>query len=113
NAVRTTLENMEKNHIDLQKCQAMCGDVIQDQKIRSVVTENGKYDIILANIVADVLMAMSGFFREWLAENGKLILSGIINERADEVESHFVGAGFITQRKLQRDGWTMLLVEAK
>ncbi|MBQ1250608.1 MAG: 50S ribosomal protein L11 methyltransferase [Clostridia bacterium] len=113
NAVRTTLENMEKNSIDLAKCQAMCGDVIQDQKIRAIVTDNGKYDIILANIVADVLMAMSGFFKEWLAENGKLILSGIINERAEEVEGHFVKAGFTTERKLQRDGWTMLLVSAK
>ena len=104
---------MEKNSIDLAKCQAMCGDVIQDQKIRGIVTDNGKYDIILANIVADVLMAMSGFFKEWLAENGKLILSGIINERAEEVEGHFVKAGFTTERKLQRDGWTMLLVSAK
>ena len=40
---------------------------------------------------------------------GELILSGIIDERADEVENHFKKAGFSIERRVERDGWTMLL----
>ncbi|MBQ2690623.1 MAG: 50S ribosomal protein L11 methyltransferase [Clostridia bacterium] len=112
-AVRTTLENMEINGISLEKCEAVCGDVIKDKKLRAHVTEGGKYDIILANIVADVLKAMREFFSEWLAEGGKLILSGIIDERSDEVENYFIEGGFVTERRVERDGWTMLEVFKK
>ena len=109
NAVRTTLENMEKNGIAPGLCRTACGDVIQDAAVRERVTEHGPYGIILANIVADVLMAMSPLFGSWLAPGGRLILSGIIDERADEVEDHFKKAGFSIERRVERDGWTMLL----
>lgn len=113
NAVRTTSENMEKNGIPMEKCSSICGDVLQNPYIRQEVSKRGKYDIILANIVADVLMGMSAYFAQWLAKGGELILSGIINERADEVSSHFVSAGFEIERRLERDGWTMLLARVK
>ncbi|MEA4920281.1 MAG: 50S ribosomal protein L11 methyltransferase [Clostridiaceae bacterium] len=113
NAIKTTSENMDKNGIPAEKCASVCGDVLQNPYIRQKVAERGKYDIILSNIVADVLMGMSEYFAEWLEKDGKLILSGIINERADEVSSHFVSVGFMVERRLEREGWTMLLVSIK
>jgi len=56
---------------------------------------------------------MREFFSEWLAEGGKLILSGIIDERSDEVENYFIEGGFVTERRVERDGWTMLEVFKK
>ena len=53
---------------------------------------------------------MAPYFKEWLKKEGKLILSGIINERAEEVRLHFENMGFKVIESLSRDGWTMLLV---
>ena len=64
---------------------------------------------IVRLLLPQVLMAMSPLFGSWLAPDGRLILSGIIDERADEVENHFKKAGFSIERRVERDGWTMLL----
>ena len=110
NAVKTAGDNAVINGIDKGRCAFLCGDVIKGQSIRQSVLKYGPYDIILANIVADVLKAMAPYFKEWLKKEGKLILSGIINERAEEVRLHFENMGFKVIESLSRDGWTMLLV---
>lgn len=112
-AITTTKKNLEVNGIPLEKCALYRGDVIRDKKLAAEITEKGSYDIILANIVADVLMAMSEFFKSRLAENGRLILSGIINERAEEVKAHFLSAGYTVDAQMERDGWTMLSVSLR
>lgn len=110
-AMTTTKKNLEVNGISLEKCSLFRGDVIKDKRLAGEITAKGPYDIILANIVADVLMAMSEFFKSQLAKGGRLILSGIINERAEEVKAHFLAAGYTVDSRLERDGWTMLAVK--
>ena len=61
--------------------------------------------MITANIVADVLIAMKEHFRRYLREGGILIVSGIIEERMDEVISALVSAGFSTPEPQVREGW--------
>lgn len=112
-AMTTTKKNLEVNNIPLEKCTLFRGDVIKDKKLAADITGKGGYDIILANIVADVLMAMSEFFKSQLAKDGRLILSGIIDERAEEVKEHFLSAGYNLDARLERDGWTMLAVSLK
>ena len=110
---RGLVGDLVDNGIQADRCIPVCGDVIQDEAVRRIVEENGRYDVILANIVADVLKAMCGFFCSWLKEDGKAVLSGIINERADEVAGFYEANGFNVTRREQRDGWTMLVVEIK
>ena len=112
-AVKTAVQNLVDNGIQADRCIPVCGDVIQDEAVRRIVEENGRYDVILANIVADVLKAMCGFFCSWLKEDGKAVLSGIINERADEVAGFYEANGFNVTRREQSDGWTMLVDENK
>ena len=64
--------------------------------------------MILANIVADVLIAMAAYLPGWLAEDGHLILSGIIDTRAEEVRRAFRQAGMVIVNEIARDGWVML-----
>ena len=52
------------------------------------------FDLITANIVADVLIAMSELFKMFLKQNGTLIVSGIIEGRKDEVIDAITNAGF-------------------
>ena len=61
--------------------------------------------IIAANIVADVLIAMKDSFRRYLRDGGILIVSGIIEERMDEVIDALISAGFKAPEPEVREGW--------
>ena len=97
NSVRTAVENAEKNGISADRYTAYCGDIISDEALRTKLGTG--YDLICANIVADVLIAMSGLFGGFLKEHGYLIVSGIITERADEVLDVLRSAGFTLLKK--------------
>ncbi|MDE5885625.1 MAG: 50S ribosomal protein L11 methyltransferase [Oscillospiraceae bacterium] len=109
NSVRTAVENAGKNHIPTEKYQAYCGDICQDSDLREKIGEN--YNLICANIVADVLIAMAGLFRGFLKQDGYLIVSGIISERADEVISVLEQNGFVKIKMQERDGWAAVLLK--
>ena len=103
NAVQTAIENAEKNHINSEKYTAYCGNIISDKELSEKI--EGSYDIITANIVADVLIAMKDFFARYLRKNGTLIISGIIEERMHEVTDAVESAGFSSQEYNIREGW--------
>jgi ribosomal protein L11 methyltransferase len=65
-----------------------------------------KYDVVIANIVADVIIALSYTVSEFLKEKGIFIVSGIINERADEVREKLIDNGFKIICENTLDGWT-------
>ena len=108
NAMRVTAENMDKNGLSGLRYSTRCGDLLSDEKLREEIAANGPYDVILANIVADVLMAMSPYLPKMLAAGGHLILSGIIDTRAEEVRRTFREAGMVIVNEIARDGWVML-----
>ena len=108
NAMRVTAENMDKNGLSGLRYSTRCGDLLSDEKLWEEIAANGPYDVILANIVADVLMAMSPYLPKMLAAGGHLILSGIIDTRAEEVRRTFREAGMVIVNEIARDGWVML-----
>lgn len=110
NAVETASENAEKNNIPFMKYTAYCGDVISDEKLDKTIGR--EYDIITANIVADVLIAMKDIFRKKIKDGGTLIISGIISERKDEVVKAMVGAGFETVNSAEGEGWAAVELKA-
>ena len=110
NSVRTAIENAGKNGIGNDRYTAYCGDIISDEGLREKLGTG--YDLICANIVADVLIAMSGLFGGFLKENGYLIVSGIITERADEVLHVLEAAGFHLLKKHEKEGWCAALLQA-
>lgn len=108
NSVRTAVENAEKNHIDSTKYTAYCGDIISDTALREQIGTG--YDLICANIVADVLIAMSDLFGGFLKDRGYLIVSGIITERADEVLNVLTAKGFEKISVQEKEGWCAALL---
>lgn len=108
NAMTVTAENMAKNHLGGDRYRTVCGDLLSDAALRQSFTDGGPYGVILANIVADVLMAMSPYLPGWLKDDGHLILSGIIDTRAQEVRDTFLRAGMVIENEIARDGWVML-----
>lgn len=103
NAVASAIENAAKNNIPENKYIAYCGNVLSDNALADKIDK--KYDIITANIVADVLIAMGSLFDRYLKENGILIISGIIEERMDEVINAVENCGFTKLEQNIKEGW--------
>ncbi|MGN1481681.1 50S ribosomal protein L11 methyltransferase [Porcipelethomonas sp.] len=110
NAVETALENAGKNHIPEDKYSVYCGDVITDTALDEKIGD--QYDLITANIVADVLIAMSNIFRRKIKNGGTLIISGIITERKDEVVNAVVKSGFEVVKSAEGEGWAAVELKA-
>ena len=106
NAVKTASENIEKNNFT--SFTAYCGNIIEDKALREKI--GGGYDVICANIVADVIIAMSPLFEGFLKDGGKLIVSGIIDERVDEVTAALSENGWSVVSAKNEEGWNCILL---
>lgn len=107
NAVKTASENIEKN--GFKNYAAHCGNIIEDEMLREKIGTG--YDIICANIVADVIIAMSGLFKGFVRGGGRLIVSGIIDERVDEVVAALNENGWQTVSAKNEEGWNCILLQ--
>lgn len=103
NASATAIENALKNNISTNIYKAYCGNILNDDVLADKIAN--KYDIITANIVADVLIAMKEYFLRYLNENGTLIVSGIIVERMEEVIAAIESVGFTKCEVNEKEGW--------
>ena len=103
NAVNIARENAEKNGFELT---TYVGDVTGDTALDEQI--GGGYDIIVANIVADVIMGMQEILKRKLKDDGTLIVSGIIAPRADEVQESLLGAGFVLRNRQQSGDWVAM-----
>lgn len=107
--IKTALENFEKNHISGEKYSADYGNIVEDEELCCKIGTG--YDVIAANIVADVIIAMRERFMEFLRDDGTLIVSGLISERADEVESKLVETGFKTVSRSSSSDWCAIVMK--
>ncbi len=103
NAAKASAENARKNGIPKDCYKALCGNICEDTALREEI--GADYDIVCANIVADVLIAMSGLFGGFLKDGGRLVVSGILEKRLGEVTDAIVHNGFILTEQRQKDDW--------
>lgn len=83
-AVETAYSNLALNGLSREIYHGFAGDITTDTKLCETLSEK-KYDIVLANIVADVIIALSSFVKNFMKDDGTFICSGIIIDRLDEV----------------------------
>ena len=95
--------NAALNGIGPDRFRVYAGDLLADEGLRRSL--GAGYEIVLANIVADVIIPLSAFARRFLAENGAFICSGIIEDRAPEVEAALRRSGFEIVRHTHEDEW--------
>ena len=105
NAINTSRDNAARNNIT--NYEVYCGNVLGDEALCEKIGY-GKYDVIAANIIADVIIAMSELFTKFLKKGGKLITSGIITERKDEVIAALEKAGFAIENVTIEGDWTAI-----
>lgn len=91
-AVNAVNDNKKNNGIKEEQFQLLIGDIITDQKIRDAVGYGG-YDIVVANILADVLVPLTPVAVQHLTSGGIYITSGIIDDKEDVVREAVTGAG--------------------
>lgn len=109
NSVKTAAENAEKNNILKNQYTALCGNIMQSPELVEKIGIN--FDIIVANIVADVLIGMSDLFPKFIKIDGILIMSGIISERKDEVILEVEKVGFKLVEAVENDGWVAICMK--
>jgi len=109
NSARIAAENFKENKIADGKYKVMAGNILNDQAFYDVVTAK-KYDLIAANIVADVLIWMAPVFKKVLAEDGYLLVSGIISERSDEVVDALKENGLCVKEFAESQEWAAVVL---
>ena len=103
NSVKIAAKNAQKNNIPSGSYTALAGNIITDKALAEKIGTG--FDVVCANIVADVLIAMSGLFAGFLKKGGKLVVSGIIEPRRDEVLEKIQSSGFELVQTRQKDDW--------
>ena len=102
-AVKTAKENGKMNGLDEPELKFVCGDLADK------VTK--QYDVVVANIVADIIILFSTQVRAFMKQGAKFIASGIIDTRADEVVTALQNAGLKLVERIEHGGWVCLVCE--
>ncbi len=95
--------NAALNGIGRERFRVYAGDVLADAGMRAAL--GGGYDLVLANIVADVIIPLAPLARAFLAPGGDFVASGVIEGRQDEVERALRRAGFSIVGHDCREEW--------
>ena len=96
-------ENAALNGIGKDTYTVLVGDVFSDEAFRARV--GGGYNILAANIVADVIKALAPMARSFLKPGGLFLCSGIIDDRAEEVAQALTDAGLEILETRSSEGW--------
>lgn len=102
-AIRATKENMEVNHIPEEGIITYTGNIIDEEALQEKVGF-GCYDLVVANILADIIIPLSGEIGKHMKKDGLFISSGIINMKRDEVRDALLSNGFeIVEENTMKD----------
>ncbi len=94
-------ENAARNGIGRDRYTVLCGDILADGELQQKIS--GKYDVVAANIVADVIIALLPLVQTLLKEDGTFLCSGILDERLPDVLAAMDGS-CLTVQQVQQDG---------
>lgn len=104
NCAHVVYENMDINHVDRSRCRVYSGDITKDGALIDKISEQG-YDIIVANIVADVIIALLPTVRRLIKRGGVFICSGIIEQRLEDVKRAMAEQKVAIDGIFCEDGW--------
>ena len=96
-------DNAALNGIGKDTYTVKVGNVLTDEAMRAEL--GGGYQIVLANIVADVIIGLAPMVRSMLAPGGLFLCSGIIDTRAEEVADKLREAGLVIEETRSAEGW--------
>lgn len=101
-AVKVARENAALNGLS-DRAAFVCGDLVE--------AVSGCYDIVCANIVADVIIKLCDSVLPFLKDDGLLVCSGIIDTRESDVAAKLNEVGLRIQKRMESGGWVALVCE--
>lgn len=102
-AVKTAMANAKENNLDESRFMAVQGNL--SDKV------SGKYNVVVANIVADIIMQFNENVGEFMADDAVYITGGIIETREDEVLHSFAQNGFEIMERFEEKGWLVFVLK--
>ena len=102
-AVKVARENVKDSGLDNVTCDT-------SDLLRGVDKSGGTYDVICANIVADIIIRMTPDIGELMNDSSVILASGIICERVDDVIDCFTSYGLRVIERAEENGWCALVV---
>ena len=103
-AVRVARENIKDSGEENVTCDV-------SDLLKQVDLSGGGYDIVCANIVADIIIRMAPDVGAYMKDDAILLASGIITERAEEVVAALQENGLVVADRLDDNGWCALVVK--
>ncbi len=110
NAIAATQENMDQNGLDPEQYEVIEGNLADDPKIRDEVGYE-KYDLVLCNILADVLITLTPSIKNAMKSGGIYITSGIIDKKEDEVRQALTEAGLTILETKTQGEWVSIVAQ--
>ena len=92
-------ENIEQNHVE-DKISVGQSDLMKNVQ--------GKANLVIANIVADIIIRLFDQLDEHLEEDGTLLTSGIIEDRIDDVINAATAHGYGVVKRMENKGWACI-----
>ncbi len=96
-AVKVAIENGAMNNFKEPQYTIKRGNLVDEAQ--------GKYDVIVANIIADVIIGVCGDVKQFVADDGVFISSGIIVDRKEDVKKAFAKQGYTIVEELEEGEW--------
>jgi len=109
-AVEVSYSNLSLNCFEKERLEGFAGDVTSDKELFEKLSKD-KADIVVANIVADVIIALSRFAKAFMKDGGTFICSGIIKERTAEVKDALERAGFEIKEVRTQNEWSAIVAK--
>ena len=103
-AIDATYENMDNNGISRDQYEVMIGNIIDDKEVQDKVGYE-KYDIVAANILADVLVPLTPVIVNQMKKGGYYITSGILDVKEDVVVQAVKDAGLNVVEVTHQGEW--------
>lgn len=127
-AVRASIENAAINNISDGKIKFSCGNLLADNYIGKGTTfqlDNSaikadnhidadmQYDIVVANILADVIIPLSAVVKSYMKKDGLFITSGIIDDKEAAVKEAMISNGFEIIDVVHMNEWVSIIAKIK
>ncbi len=109
NCKKIAYSNAALNGIGKDVYTVLDGNILIDEEFKKGTEKSGPYDIVVANIVADVIIPLAEDVRRYLKDGGTFIASGIIEMRIDEVKEAIEKNGFQIQEIKKENDWYCII----
>ena len=110
NSVHVAYENARMNKVDESRYHVYAGDILTDKELFAKISGT-KYNVVVANIVADVIIALLPTVKAIVAPGGTFICSGIINERLGDVLAAMYKEGVAVNHTKTDGEWSAVVCD--